>query len=281
MQTRLVSFRPWAVLATGAALGMLAACSSFPPATFPSRTPAGATAPAPATAPAQAAAHSRNASALENAARRAEPDARPALQLQAARAWLQAGRGAEAARVLAGITGDADAGAGHRARVHRSRHRTCQRPRAAGLAENERHTGARRHDGRAAVFLQPHAHRAGCRAAGRWRARRDGCRAACGLTTPSAARCARELLSLLRDGARTGRQARARGQPGSHRARLARARRDCQLRRRRVAQRRDRGRALALHAIPIHPATRDCWRRRWPRRSRWRRACTSSRCCCR
>lgn len=105
MQTRLVSFRPWAVLATGATLGVLAACSSFPPATFPSRTPAGATAAAPATAPAQAAAHSRNASALENAARRAEPDARPALQLQAARAWLQAGRGAEAARVLASITG--------------------------------------------------------------------------------------------------------------------------------------------------------------------------------
>lgn len=106
MQTRHASFRSWAALAAGAALGLLAACSSFPPATFPSRAPAGAPAQPSSNAPAQSAAHSRNATALENAARRADPAARPALQLQAARAWLQAGRGAEAARALSGIAGN-------------------------------------------------------------------------------------------------------------------------------------------------------------------------------
>jgi uncharacterized protein len=105
MQTRYVSFGSVAALATGALLGMLTGCSSFPPATFPGRAPAGTAAPAPANAPGQAAARTRSASALENAARRAEPDARPPLQLQAARAWLQAGRGADAARTLSGITG--------------------------------------------------------------------------------------------------------------------------------------------------------------------------------
>ena len=99
MQTRHISFRRWAGLALAAALGALAACASFPPATFPVQTTAGAPAPA------AVATHSRNASALESAARRADPDARPALQLQAARAWLQAGRGTEAAHALAGITG--------------------------------------------------------------------------------------------------------------------------------------------------------------------------------
>ena len=99
MQTRHFSFRCWTGLALAVALGALAACASFPPATFPARTTAGAPAPA------EAATHSRNASALESAARRAAPDARPALQLQAARAWLQAGRGTEAAHALAGITG--------------------------------------------------------------------------------------------------------------------------------------------------------------------------------
>jgi hypothetical protein len=106
MQTRHVSLRSWAALAAGAALGMLAACSSFPPATFPSRAPAGAPTQGQSNPPAQAAARSRTASALENAARRADPDARPALQLQAARAWLQAGRASEAARTLAGIAGN-------------------------------------------------------------------------------------------------------------------------------------------------------------------------------
>jgi len=99
MQTQRISSRPCAALALAAAFGALAACASFPPATFPAATTAGAPAPA------EAAARSRNANALESAARRAEPDARPALQLQAARAWLQAGRATEAAHVLAGITG--------------------------------------------------------------------------------------------------------------------------------------------------------------------------------
>ena len=99
MQTRQVSFRCWAGLALVAALGALSACASFPPATFPARTTAGA----PASASAEVATQSRSASALESAARRADPAARPALQLQAARAWLLAGRGAEAARALAGI----------------------------------------------------------------------------------------------------------------------------------------------------------------------------------
>jgi uncharacterized protein len=99
MQTRHISLRRWAGLALATALGTLAACSSFPPATFPART----TAAAPA--PAEAGTHGRNASALESAARRADPAARPALQLQAARAWLQAGRAAEAARALGSVTG--------------------------------------------------------------------------------------------------------------------------------------------------------------------------------
>ncbi|MBS0387612.1 MAG: penicillin-binding protein activator, partial [Proteobacteria bacterium] len=99
MQTQRDFFRRWAALALAAAFGALAACASFPPATFPARTTSGAPTPA------ESATHSRNASALESAARRAEPEARPALLLQAARAWLQAGRATEAAQVLGGITG--------------------------------------------------------------------------------------------------------------------------------------------------------------------------------
>jgi outer membrane PBP1 activator LpoA protein len=99
MQTRHKDFRFRAALAAAVALTALAGCASFPPATFPAAPAAGAPAPA------AAAAHGRNASALESAARRAEPTARAALQLQAARAWLQAGRGADAARALAGISG--------------------------------------------------------------------------------------------------------------------------------------------------------------------------------
>jgi outer membrane PBP1 activator LpoA protein len=100
MQTRHDNFRSWAALAVATALTALAGCGSFPPATFPAATTTGAGAPAPA----EATAHGRNAAALESAARRAEPAARPALQLQAARAWLQAGRSADAARALAGIS---------------------------------------------------------------------------------------------------------------------------------------------------------------------------------
>jgi outer membrane PBP1 activator LpoA protein len=86
-----------ALLAALSTLAALGACSSFPPAQFPNApTPA---APAPANAREQAAA------ALDDAAGRASPAERPALQLQAARAWLVAGRSADAARALRGITG--------------------------------------------------------------------------------------------------------------------------------------------------------------------------------
>ena len=100
MQTRHNSFRSWAAIATASALAAVAGCASFPPATFP----APATTGAPATAPAEAAAQGRKAAALEKSARSADPATRPALQLQAARAWLQAGRGAEAVHALDAIT---------------------------------------------------------------------------------------------------------------------------------------------------------------------------------
>ncbi len=100
MQTRYGCFRSWATIAAASALAAATGCASFPPATFP----APATAGTPAQAPAEAAARGRQASALENAARKAEPAARPALQLQAARAWLQAGRGGEAAHAMNAIT---------------------------------------------------------------------------------------------------------------------------------------------------------------------------------
>ena len=77
----------------------MAGCTSFQPATFPAATTA-----TPATAPAEVAAQGRKAAALEKSARRADPATRPALQLQAARAWLQAGRGADAAHALDAIT---------------------------------------------------------------------------------------------------------------------------------------------------------------------------------
>lgn len=86
-----------AVCALLAALALLGACSSIPPATFPD-----ATAPA---APAPATARDKAAAALDEAASHASPADRPALQLQAARAWLTAGRSADAARALRGITG--------------------------------------------------------------------------------------------------------------------------------------------------------------------------------
>jgi hypothetical protein len=80
------------------ALAALAGCSSFPPATFPDAAPA-ATAPAPVTA------REKSGAALEEAARRAAPADQPALQLQAARAWLQAGHTADATRLLRSIKG--------------------------------------------------------------------------------------------------------------------------------------------------------------------------------
>jgi len=79
------------------ALAALAGCSSFPPASFPDATSARAPTAAPATA------REKSGAALEEAARRAAPADQPALQLQAARAWLQAGRTADATRLLRSI----------------------------------------------------------------------------------------------------------------------------------------------------------------------------------
>lgn len=102
MQTRPYAFvalsRLAAMLAL-AALAALAACANFPPATFP------AAAPASTPASASAAERGKAATALEHAARQAVPAEQPGLQLQAARAWLQAGRAGEAARTLGAITG--------------------------------------------------------------------------------------------------------------------------------------------------------------------------------
>ena len=99
MQTRPHIYRAW--LPWVAALALVTAlvgCSSFPPATFPG---ARSTTPPP---PAPVNAREQTAAQLEDNARRAAPDDRPALQLQAARAWLQAGRSADAARALRGIS---------------------------------------------------------------------------------------------------------------------------------------------------------------------------------
>jgi outer membrane PBP1 activator LpoA protein len=93
-------FQPWAAATAGAVLAALAGCSSFPPASFPN-APSTTTAPAP---PAPATSPERAAAALDAAARNAAPADRPALQLQAARAWLKAGRAADATRALRGIT---------------------------------------------------------------------------------------------------------------------------------------------------------------------------------
>ena len=104
MQTRPYTASP--LLSGFALLGLLllAACSSFPPATFPEAKP-GAT-PAPSTSPAPANARERAAAALDEAARKASLADQPGLQLKAARAWLQAERPAEAYRALRAITGN-------------------------------------------------------------------------------------------------------------------------------------------------------------------------------
>ncbi len=84
-----------------AALAALSACSSFPPASFPNAKPSTTApgAPAPSNAP------ERTAAQLDAAAAHASPADQPGLQLQAARAWLLAGRPADAARDLRAITG--------------------------------------------------------------------------------------------------------------------------------------------------------------------------------
>jgi outer membrane PBP1 activator LpoA protein len=100
-QRYLSSWRPaWL---TALVLGVLAGCASFPPATFPggggeARHDTGAGTPGSQAAAADAAAQ-------EARARRSSGDAQVALQLQAARSWLRAGRGGEATRVLSGISG--------------------------------------------------------------------------------------------------------------------------------------------------------------------------------
>ena len=81
------------------AFAALAGCSSFPRATFPDAASTTVSAPAPASA------REKSGAALEEAARRAAPADQPALQLQAARAWLQAGRTADATRMVRGIKG--------------------------------------------------------------------------------------------------------------------------------------------------------------------------------
>jgi len=103
MQTRLRANSAAYAWLTLAALALLAGCSSFPPASFPGAK--GAATPAAAPAPAPANALERTAAGLDEAARRASPADQPALQLQAARAWLRADRPADAARALRGITG--------------------------------------------------------------------------------------------------------------------------------------------------------------------------------
>src|SRR5258708_5501163 len=97
MQSSLSTFSLSRLIGALLCLSALAACTSFPRASFP---PAG-----PGAASAEAANERRAAAlALENAARKAPPAEQAPLQLQAARAWLQAGRGGEAQRVLAGLS---------------------------------------------------------------------------------------------------------------------------------------------------------------------------------
>jgi outer membrane PBP1 activator LpoA protein len=85
-----------------AALGVVAGCASFPPASFPG---SGGEANRGGGSSASASASASDAAALEARARRSAPGDQAALQLQAARSWLQAGRGGEAARVLGSING--------------------------------------------------------------------------------------------------------------------------------------------------------------------------------
>ena len=91
-------------LAALASLAVLAACSSFPKASFRAGQPAPSEEGVPAPAPSDA--RERAAASLDEAARRANAADQPRLQLQAARAWLQAGRPADAMRNLHAMTGN-------------------------------------------------------------------------------------------------------------------------------------------------------------------------------
>lgn len=86
-------------LAALVALAALAGCKSFPPASFPQASDTNAPAPVPVNT------FERKAADLDAAASRAAAADAPALQLQAARAWLQAGRPADAARDVHAISG--------------------------------------------------------------------------------------------------------------------------------------------------------------------------------
>ncbi len=96
MQSSLPALRLSRLIAPLLCLSALAACTSFPRASFPPAAPG---------APSAEAVSERRAAAmaLENAARKAPPAEQAQLQLQAARAWLQAGRAGEALRVLAAL----------------------------------------------------------------------------------------------------------------------------------------------------------------------------------
>ena len=104
MQIRPVGDFPWRCWPALAALGALAACTSYPRASFPVSQPGTSATSAPSPAPSSALA--RTAAGLDAAARRASAAEQPALQLQAARAWLQAGSPADATRDLRAITGN-------------------------------------------------------------------------------------------------------------------------------------------------------------------------------
>jgi outer membrane PBP1 activator LpoA protein len=95
MQSSLLPHRPVRWLGAALLLTALGACANFPPARFPGAG-SGAAPQAPAGERKAAAA----AVALENSARQAPPAEQAQLELRAARAWLQAGRGGEARRVL-------------------------------------------------------------------------------------------------------------------------------------------------------------------------------------
>lgn len=84
-------------------LALLAGCSSFPRATFPQGA-GGETRGSVGGAAANTSASAAEAAALEARAGRSTGSEQADLQLQATRSWLRAGRGGEAARVLATIT---------------------------------------------------------------------------------------------------------------------------------------------------------------------------------
>ena len=96
----------------------LAACASFPPASFPGGNASGSASGGAGSGAAgsasrsagagngaaDSAARAAEASALEVRARNSAANQQAALQLQAARSWLRAGRGGEAARVVTAIS---------------------------------------------------------------------------------------------------------------------------------------------------------------------------------